>query len=319
MTASSLRQIRYFVAVANTGSFTAAAEALHVSQPAVGLQVKFLEDRLGLPLFDRHSRGVDITPAGRAYLKHAEVMLRELEEAELAMASFRGNQPISLRLGITPTIGRTILAHMMHRAAQPDIAMRVDCEEGVSDKLIHMVSVGDLDCAFCYDPAPEQMLAITPLYTEDLCLVGPSSVIGTDKSAIEFSALRGLPLVLSPRPNYLREMIEARARETAVTIAPVVELELIGLKREFLIHYDYCTIAPYGLFLSDIQNGQISCRRVVNPTVSRTMCLALNRKMPAVAVSRLFEMVKPLVSEHIALGDFHWRQQDAENTAKLIA
>jgi LysR family nitrogen assimilation transcriptional regulator len=314
MTASSLRQIRYFVAVAHTGSFTAAAEELHVSQPAVGLQVKFLEDRVGVPLFERHSRGVEITPAGQTYLRHAEIMLRELEEAELAMASFRGSQPISLRLGITPTIGRTILAHMMHRAAQPDIAMRVECEEGVSDKLIHMLRTGELDCAFCYDPAPEQMLSITPLYTEDLCLVGPAPVIGK-QGPVQFSDLTELPLVLSPRPNHLREMIETRAREHGATISPVVELELIGLKREFLIHYDYCTVAPFGLFLSDIQNGQIACRRIVNPTVSRTMCLTLSRKMPAISVGRLFEMVKPLIAEHIALGDYHWRQPDVASTA----
>ena len=318
MTASSLRQIRYFVAVARTGSFTAAADELHVSQPAVGLQVKFLEDRLGVPLFARHSRGVEITSAGQTYLKHAEVMLRELEEAELAMASFRGSQSISLRLGITPTIGRTILAHMMHRAAQPDIAMRVDCEEGVSDKLITMVRAGDLDCAFCYDPIPEQMLSITPLYTEDLCLVGPAHTVGNEEP-IQFTDLTHLPLVLSPRPNLLREMIEARAREQEATIAPVVELELIGLKREFLIHYGYCTVAPYGLFLSDIQTGQIACRRIVNPTVSRTMCLALSRKMPAVSVSRLFEMVKPLIAEHVALGDYHWRQPDATSTPEQSA
>jgi LysR family transcriptional regulator, nitrogen assimilation regulatory protein len=203
-------------------------------------------------------------------------------------------------------------------AAQPDIAMRVDCEEGVSDKLITMMRAGDLDCAFCYDPQPEQMISITPLYTEDLCLVGPAKVLG-GQEPIAFSDLVDLPLVLSPRPNLLREMIEARARECNATISPVVELELIGLKREFLIHYDYCTIAPYGLFLSDIQSGQISCRAIVNPTVSRTMCLALSRKMPALSVNRLFEMVKPLIAEHIALGDFHWREPDSASTTAQTA
>lgn len=313
MAASSLRQIRYFVAVAHTGSFTAAAEELHVSQPAIGLQVKFLEDRLGVPLFARHSRGVEITPAGQAYLRHAEVVLRELEQAELAIASFRGIQPISLRLGITPTIGRTILAHMMHRAARPDIAMQVDCEEGVSDKLINMVRSGELDCAFCYDPAPEKMLSITPLYTEDLCLVGTAEAIGP-QGEVQFSELAELSLVLSPRPNHLREMIEARAREHGATIAPVVEFQLIGLKREFLMQYKYCTVAPFGLFLSDIENGQIACRPIVNPTVSRTMCLVLSRKMPAISVARVLEMVQPLVAEHIARNDYHWRQPDAEST-----
>lgn len=311
MSAGSLRQIRYFVAVARTGSFTAAAEELNVSQPAVGLQVKFLEDRLGVSLFERHSRGVEITPVGQAYLQHVQIALHALSDAERAVVRVRGDRPIPVRLGSTPTIGRLILPHVINQTSQPSVGLSVSCEEGSSEKMIQMVRQGELDCAFCYDPISDDCFSTLPLYTEDLCLIGPASVIDQDTDTVDFVDMARQPLVLSPRPNHVREMIEDRARALGLRIEPAVELSLIGLKREFLLQFSYCAILPRALFHSDIVTGQISCRRIVNPTIPRTMCLLLNRKMSTVAVSSLCDMIRPLIAEYIATTTLHWRFPDA--------
>lgn len=303
----SLRQLRYFVAVARAGSFTAAAARLHVSQPAVGLQVKFLEERLGVSLLERHSRGVQVTEAGQGFLTHAERILDLVQEAERSVATFRARQPVTLSLGITPTLGRTILAELLYKTGRRDAPIRISFHEGISDELYGKLAAGELDAAFCYDPPPDPEVEVVPLYAEDLCLIGPPEVIGSGPEPVDFRALDGLPLVLSSRPNGLREKIETAATSVGVALNTLVELDLIALKREFLLRYAYCTICPYGLFLADIRSGQINGRPIVGPALTRTMCIALSRKLPPAAAGSLLEIARPLVEAEIARNELHWR------------
>lgn len=303
----SLRQIQYFVSVARTGSFTAAAKNLRVSQPAVGLQVKLLEDRLGIALLQRHSRGVQVTEAGRVYLGHAEHILEAVDEAERSVLQFRETRSKPIRLGVTPTVSRTILAEIVYATGRPEADLKVTFQEGVSDELYKKVCSQELEAAFCYDPVPKPAVTIAPLYAEDLCLVGPPAVVGEGTDPVEFHVLREVRLVLSPRPNRLREMIESAAAGVGITLPGMIELDLIGLKREFLLRYDHCTVSPYGLFMGDIRSGQINGRPLIAPALSRTMSLVFDRKLPALTVNTLFGLIRPLIAAEIAKGELHWR------------
>ena len=101
------RQLRYFLAVMDAGSFTAAARRLHVSQPALGYQVKQLETRYGAPLLERHSRGVAVTPAGAVLAAHGRKILAEVEAAEAALGDLKAAPAGSVSLGVR---GRTVEA-----------------------------------------------------------------------------------------------------------------------------------------------------------------------------------------------------------------
>ena len=85
-----LRQLKYFISVANHGSFTAAAEELHVSQPALGTQVKKLEEELNVNLFDRNFHGVELTQAGSRFLSHAKDILEKIDFASHDISEFQG-------------------------------------------------------------------------------------------------------------------------------------------------------------------------------------------------------------------------------------
>lgn len=310
MNVLSLRQLQYFVAVAKTGSFTAAAERLNVSQPAIGIQVKQLEDRLGVTLFERHSRGVDLTGAGAVYLGYAETALETLAEAEFALEQFRDSDPARVRMGVTPTIERTLLPLLFFKAALPEIEIRIDLDEGFSDQLHQRVLDGTLDCAFCYDPQPDPRVNIMPLYREDLHLVGPAAVVGADTTPVDFASLEGMPLVLSPQPSRLRSMVEEAAAGVGCTLTPAMEFSLAGLKREVLLRYAYCALSPYGLFLQDIENGELTARRVVNPQMARTMHFVVNRKLPARIAQRLQTLIRELIDESLDAGTMKWIRLD---------
>src|SRR5215470_11869258 len=146
----SLRQVRYFVTVARSGSFLAAARLLNVSQPSLCVQIKHLEGRLGTNLLRRHARGVELTEAGSAYLPHA---LAALDELERAVAGLAEPQAEEVSIGLTPTAGRALIADLLKRCKETVPKLTLLVREGLSDELSQLVAGGDLDAAFCYDPA----------------------------------------------------------------------------------------------------------------------------------------------------------------------
>src|SRR5713226_3163141 len=111
----SLRQIRYFLAVAKSGSFSAAARRAHVSQPSLCVQIKQLEERVGAKLLLRHSRGVELTAAGTAFLPHAIAALEDLKRAERAVAALDSSRTEEVSLGVTPTPGRALIVDLLRK------------------------------------------------------------------------------------------------------------------------------------------------------------------------------------------------------------
>ena len=110
-----LRHIRYLTAVVDNGSFTRAAQVLHVSQPALSQQIKELEDRLGAQLLDRSGRQVRPTDRGAVYLRYVRHILEELDEAARAVRDVEDLSTGSLRLGVTPTVASYLIGPLVQR------------------------------------------------------------------------------------------------------------------------------------------------------------------------------------------------------------
>jgi LysR family nitrogen assimilation transcriptional regulator len=302
--AMDFRQLRYFLAVMDAGSFTAAAERLHVSQPALGYQVKQLEARYGVALLERHSRGVSATPAGALLARHGRKILADVEAAEAALAGLSAMPAGSLSLGVTPTPGRALAPGLVAMAASGG-DLRLTLREGLSDELARMVVAGTLDAALCYDPESVDQPGAKPLYTEDLYLVGPPGVIG-EGADIGFADVARLPLVLDGRFQAGRRLIEAAARAAGLPL-DLVEAEAVTVKRELLVRHGRCSIVPLGLFFEEIRSGQLAARRVVAPAISRTLVLVTRRGLDARRRRALEAAILPLVAERIAAGELAWR------------
>ena len=299
-----LRQLRYFLAVAEAGSFTAAAKSLHVSQPALGYQVKQLEERYGTPLLERHSRGIRTTKAGAVLAEHARKIMGEVEAAEAALGKMRKTPQPVISLGVTPTPGRAIAPELVAASALgtgPKIALR----EGLSDELARLVLAGELDAALCYDPQGVERLSPVPLYSEDLYLVGPPNLVGA-QGDLAFADLARLPLVLDGSFQAGRRLIEQAARERGMSL-DLIEAEAVTVKRELLVRHGRCSIVPLGLFYEEIRAGQLAARRLTDPAVSRSLVLITRAQLPVARRRELENALQPLVTSRIASGELAWR------------
>lgn len=298
-----LRQLRYFLSVAEAGSFVAASRQLNVSQPALGYQVKKLEEDLGVELLARLPRGVALTPAGIELRLHAEAVLDRLHEARTKVSAFRSKPARTFSFGVTPTAGKAMLADFLAACAgrqAPQVAIR----EGLTVELVNQVRTAQLDFAVCYDP-PSQMAAV-PLYHEDLFLVGPQSLLHDEGSDIAFAELANFPLVLDTPFQFTRSLIESIACARGVKLNVALQIELVNFKRELLVANRCCTLVPYGLFLDEISANLLQCRQVVDPPIRRTLHLIARPGTTARDFELMHTLLRPIVAEKIAAGRLRW-------------
>lgn len=298
----SIRHIRYFVAVSREGSFLAAAKLLHISQPALGLQIRDLEARLGVALFERHARGIALTPAGQEFLLHAEEVLDALGRAQQSVTKFANQSDVTLLLGVTPTIGRVFLEDLLG-GDRP--GPRFDLREALSSDLIRSMRENDLAAAFCYDPPLLPTYHVIPLFEEDLVLVGRPQECSLP-SQLSVSDLPHYPLALGPKLDASRQAIERVTSAENVQLDIRAEIAPISLKREMLIRRGLYSIVPYGLFLPEIEAGRLSWS-AISPPIKRTMMLVMRSDLANTISLSLAQLAERAVEVRVRQGQLGWR------------
>ncbi len=161
---------RTFLAVAAAGNFVGAAQRLHVTQSTVSMRIQALESRLGAVLFERGRSGAHLTPAGRRFLRHANTLVRTLEQArhEVGLpAGFRGSLTLRGRIALWDGFLPQWVARM--RASHPDISLHL--EVGFEEDIMQALVQGTVDVGVLYTPENRPGLGIERLFEENLVLV----------------------------------------------------------------------------------------------------------------------------------------------------
>ncbi|EOW0730956.1 TPA: LysR substrate-binding domain-containing protein [Klebsiella pneumoniae] len=180
-----LRQLSYFIAVAEHCGFSRAAAALHVSQPALSQQIRQLEAMLEVQLFDRSGRRIRLTDAGEIWLEYARRALRELEEGRRALHDAEDLQHGKLRIAMTPTFSTYMLGPLME---------------------------DELDVGIAFDDSRSQEIVVQPLLTETLALVVSRAHPLAGERDLQLQALDAQPLILLSSEFATREQIDRYCR-----------------------------------------------------------------------------------------------------------
>ena len=203
-------ELSTFMAVARNGGITAAARAINTVQSNVTLRIRTLEDEIGLPLFERHSRGMSLTEAGERLLPYAERMLSLLAEAKVAARDGSGAAG-TLRLGAMETTAAVRLPPLLagYHRAWPDV--RLSLRTGPTADLVQAVARRELDGAFVAGPVDHADIVTAPAFEEALGLVTPAAI--ADLAALVEVAAAGLT-VLSFKPgcSYRQRLEQVLAR-----------------------------------------------------------------------------------------------------------
>jgi LysR family hydrogen peroxide-inducible transcriptional activator len=170
----SLRQLEYFIAVAECGSFRRAAEKLRVSQPTLTAQIASMENSLGAKLFERNRMGTVQSSLGRELLRHARRVIEEYRGLIDSAASLIGGPAGTFRFGVTPTLGPYLLPHVLPEIHREYAAVKFYLREGLPRALQQGLMSGQYDFIIAPLPAPLDNVAVEPLFREPLKLVVPA-------------------------------------------------------------------------------------------------------------------------------------------------
>ncbi len=214
-----LTQLAAFAAVAEQGGFSAAAEQLHLTQPAVSKRVRQLEEALGVTLFDRVGRRVALTEAGRALLPRARRLLNDAREMRRLVADLDGSVGGRLVMGTSHHIGLHRLPGPLRRFTRRYPEVELDIRFMDSEAACHAVEIGDLELAIVtLPPEPLPRLRLEPVWDDPLCfMVGRDHPLA-ERNQVPLAELVRLPAVLPSRNTYTRGILERAVRAAGLEL-----------------------------------------------------------------------------------------------------
>src|SRR5712664_912283 len=274
----TLRQLRYFNALARHGHFGRAAEACAVSQPALSMQIKELEEALGGVLVERRARQVALTKFGEEAARRVRDILRSVDElGDFARAS-RDRLAGRLRIGMIPTIAPYLLPTVIGNLARIHPELDIHVRETLTQKLIKEVAEGRLDTAIVALPVSEPSLTEVALFSENFLLVRPGEDEGTPVPSSE--ALREMRLLLLEEGHCFRDqalsfcnMQSSPPREVldASSLSTLVQMVSAGIG---------VTLIPEMAVAVETRSASVCVTRFKNPQPSRTIGMVWRKTSP---------------------------------------
>jgi DNA-binding transcriptional LysR family regulator len=231
-----IRSLRYFVAVAELGGFSAAAEQLHIAQPAVSMAIRKLEQSLQLQLFHRHERRISLTDEGQVLLRHAHAILQAVRDAEREMHELHALECGEVRVGIPSMLGSyyfpPILMAFRHRYPQ----LRLEVVEAGTRQLQRMIHRGEIDMGVIVADTPPDDLETHSFLQAQMMAVLPMDHNLADSDSIRYDAFFAEELVLFKKGYFHREVIDRLSAEAGVTPHIGFETNLIPLIKQIVSH-----------------------------------------------------------------------------------
>lgn len=212
-----LHQLRYFIAVSETESFSRGAERCGITQPSLSQQILKLESELGQRLFDRLGRNVQMTPSGRILLPRAQRILAEVNSASNAVKQDVEQGKGSLTIGAIPTIAPFLLPEALSelRKRFPDSELHI--REDTTDNLVRMLVRAEIDCAIMSPPVEESHLKQENLFSEDLFALLPKKHPLASIGELKVNMLDGLDAIVLQPMHCLSAQVDAFCNEASVS------------------------------------------------------------------------------------------------------
>lgn len=281
----TLRQLRYFEALAEHTHFGRAAEACAVSQPALSVQIKELEQALGVVLFERGARQVRLTQFGEDFGKRVREILRSVDElGDLARASQKRMMG-RLRIGVIPTIAPYLLPRLIGKLTQAHADLDIHVRETLTTKLLQELVDGRLDTAILALPASEPSLTEMPLFSEDFVLVQRSGTQTPTPPTVQ--TLRDMRVLLLEEGHCLRDQALSFCSIPAAGPAANSGAGLDGSSLSTLVQLAAAgigvTLIPEMAIDVETKSAQVAISRFAAPAPQRTIGMVWRKKSPFVS------------------------------------
>lgn len=289
----TLTELRYIAAVAQTRHFGRAADRCFVSQPTLSVGIKKLEEELGIQIFERGGSEVTLTPIGEQLVEQAQRVLEEVQQ--IKQLAENGKDPLSgpLRLGVIYTVAPYLLPSLVPALKHQAPSMPLVIQENFTTRLLESLRHGDLDCVILALPFDDVGLEITPLYDEPFYAAVPVEHSWAKLKTITVGQLSDEAVLLLSAGNCFRDQVLAAC--PALSLPQRENHWQKTLEGSSLETIRYMVASGVGITVvpatAAINDNQIACIPLVNPTPSRRIVMATRRRFPRSAAIKLIGQI----------------------------
>lgn len=281
----TIRQLQCFVAVAKSGSFAEACTVLHLSQPALSIAIKNLEEAVGGKLLARTTRAVALTPEGSEFYVVAQRLLADwehsLEDVHNLFALRRGK----LAIASMPTFASSLLPPILgqYRDLHPDINVTV--HDVIAESVVDMVREGRVELGVTFDPGDAQDLDFQPLFRDKLVAVLPQGHPLLQKTRLKWRDLLDYPYITLQRPSSIRLLIDQMLQEHDIALAPAFEAHQLASIGRMVSTGLGVSVVPT---LSSAQMHEMGaqCRPITAPVITRKVGIITRKRHPLSVTSQ---------------------------------
>ncbi len=279
----NLKQLEYFVHVAELGSFTRAADHLRVAQPALSRQVRQLEVELRQNLLTRNGRGVALTDAGRRLLEHGRGILHQVARAREDLEEMRGAPVGHVTLGVPPTVGRLITATLVEEFRKRFPKATLGIVEGLSVNVTEWLVSGRIDVGLVYNPTPAPSIETRPLVSEPLYLIGPAAskvAPGRTGRPVALKEVAAHGLIVPSRPHAVRMFVERALADIGERIQVALEIDGIPSILDLVAGGHGFAVLSFNAIRNDPLRERLLARPIIKPRLITTLSIATSAQRP---------------------------------------
>jgi LysR family transcriptional regulator, nitrogen assimilation regulatory protein len=297
------RRLTTFVQVAELGSLSRAADRLRIAQPALSRQMRLLENEIGLPLFERHRRGMQLTEAGEDLRARVVGPLRQIDRAVEEVRSLAHEVGGNIAFGMTPTTSYVLAGPLARRVVEQAANVSLRVVEGYGGHLVDWLQRGEIDLALLYGPAADYQLKAEELLVESVVLVGGVNCSLHPDKPVTVSELAQLPLVLPSHPNGLRVIVDNAAARARAKLNVRFQADSFLLMMELVESGLGYTMLPLSAISREVAAARLRYAPISKPRITRQLILAtLPGNSPSRAALKLGTLVRQEIVAQVRSG-----------------
>ena len=284
----NLRTLKYFVAIADAGSFTGAASIIPLAQPALTRQMRELEADLGVQLLERRPRGVVLTPAGATFYASARRILAEASRVrdKLARSHFAGKPAVTI--GVPPTLAGLLLPGLLETSYHTLEGIELRSREAFTPVLLEWLERGVIDMAVVTNPGGGRALSYQPLLSEPFALVSNRDM-GYGE-LVQIQEIARIPLLMT---SLHRGIVEQQLRILGHSLNVHWEIDSVDSIRQLVCRGQWATIMPISVFKDVAERARLTLSEISSVQLNRHLALATRADAPETpAVSLVQELIE---------------------------
>ncbi|MDB5744823.1 MAG: hypothetical protein JWR68_3138 [Polaromonas sp.] len=306
----NLRALRYFVAIADAGSLTAAAAAISIAQPALTRQLRELETDLGVQLLQRTARGVLLTPSGVTLYESAQRMLAEATRVRQQLARPQDTSLTPVVLGASPTLARVLLPYLFENCQRSLAGVQLRAREAFTPALLDWLERGVVDMAIVTNPEAGRALTLHPLLGEPFALVSHQSL--RLAPVVSVSQLSRIPLLMT---SLHRSIVERQLLHLGGKLNIQGEIDSVDSIRELVMQGRWATVMPVSVFKEPRATETVVMSEISGVQLNRLLVLATRiEPQKNSALSAVQKMIESEFARLARRGVFSFPSRMAVNT-----